>query len=175
MNKNTKKQAEIFYLVHGSLYRNDIHTDDDSDDDVFDIKREFRGANVLEIREKAFNYFQSLLEVMLESKGLVYKSDEQAQEDLKDFYFTGIQDVSPKMLTRSKFAHLQDMGITVERDADKYLEILFCQTSEVPYVTKSGMECYEGFKTIRYFGYKHEDKKQEIVKNLKEEQKYLNK
>ncbi len=149
------KQAEIFYIVRGLLYRDNIHNPEKEDwDKCIDIHKEFRSESIEEARQQAHSYFNSVLEVLCESKNVIYENDEQAQEDLKDFYYSGIK---------------KDFE---DRDFGMNLGLLFCRTNDKPYICKNGMVFYND-KLIRVFGYQPQNFRKQIDKNVKEEMKYL--
>ncbi len=164
------KQTKIFYIVKGTLYRNNIHNFNEDEENNITINKEFRGNNVLEIRKQAFSYFRSILEVLYESKGLVFENEDKAQKDLKDFYFSGIMDETPKLSDK----HPNLTGIFTDRDTNKYLTISFCKADDKPYICKNGMKIYDD-KTIHFFGYERELMDKIIIENLKSEQKFLTK
>ena len=73
----------MFYIVKGIAYRTKGNTDN-----PVEIYKEFRDENPLIAREKSFQYFQSLLDVLLEGIGKEYTTYEQAEEDLEDYLTT---------------------------------------------------------------------------------------
>ncbi len=54
--------------------------------DFIDVFQEFFDDEPIKAREKAFIYYQNYIDVLLESKGLSYKSDRQAREATESFY-----------------------------------------------------------------------------------------
>lgn len=161
-NPNTKKEADIFYIVEGTFYKNNVYALHSEDEQTFSVKREFRGADIFKIRQQAFDFFQSVIDVMLESKGLTYQDDNQAHRDLKEFFNSGIKDENKKF-----------KGLFTDRDLDKCMAISFCKTNENVYITKTGLEIHENPKAIRFFGYQQEQLQKMVARNLIEEGFYL--
>ncbi len=161
-NNTLKEEADIFYIVAGNLYKDNYHTENENDDKLFTVEKEFRGNNIATIRKAAVSYYESLIEVMLESKGLSYENDAQAQNDLKEFFFSGKKDKHKKIPV-----------IEYDRDFGMCLMLLFCKTTDKPYITATGEKIYEKAKIIRYLGFQAEQQNQKIERNRKAEQQLL--
>ena len=144
-------QTKIFYKVDGFLYRNLKF----KEEDLITIHSEFREDCNRKSREKAFAYYNSLLEVLLESIGLKYQNKEQVERDLKCFYNSNKKEQHPKL-----------PNVVFDNDIDKLVTISFCSTNVKPYITKTGLKIYEGEKIIDAFGYQSESLEKKINRNL---------
>lgn len=154
--KNEK--PKIFYKIEGALYRNLKF----EENDLIKINKEFREKTAKESREKAFSYYSSLLEVLLESIGLKYQNNKQAERDLSRFYFSNKSESHPKL-----------SYVIFDNDIDKLITISFCSTKVSPYITKNGLKIYDDEKVIQAFGYESFKLSKKINNNLKIEHQFL--
>lgn len=76
--------AKIYYKVEGTLYRTKVE-----ETNLVRIDETFEDVNPIIAREKAFSYYQSYIDVLLQSKGEEYVSHEKAVAELKDFFVSG--------------------------------------------------------------------------------------
>jgi len=147
----------IVYIVNGCLYRNSSF----KEDELINIYKEFRNKNVLQARKEAFNYFKSVIEVLLESKGMEYQDDTQAEKCLQEFYSSNIKEPHPKL------SH-----ILYDNDEDKLLTISFT-TDVSPYITKTEIKIYSEEYVIKAIGYGSEIIYSKIKENLEIEKQLL--
>jgi hypothetical protein len=75
---------EIYYEVKGTLYRSK-----GQETNRIEIDATFEDENPIVAREKAFNHYQSYLDVLLQSKGKEYVSHNKAAAELQDFVKSG--------------------------------------------------------------------------------------
>ena len=149
----------IVYIVSGCLYRNSSF----KEDELINIYKEFRNKNVLQARKEAFNYFKSVIEVLLESKGLEYQDDTQAEKCLQEFYSSNMKERHPKL-----------SYVLYDNDEDKLLTISF--TTDVnPYITKTGLKIYKEEYIIKTIGYQSELMTKRIKDNLIIEKQVIDK
>ncbi len=78
-------KAAFHYLVKAKLIRY-INADDIN---FIEIEEKFENENPILAREAAFNFYQNYIDVLLESKGLKYQSDNQARKELQSFIDSG--------------------------------------------------------------------------------------
>lgn len=155
-----KKQNQIFYIVEGSLYRNLEKTDKET----IEIRRVFKSANSYTDRLNAFRYYQNFVDVLLQSNYKMYKDHYQAQEDLANFYNSGVMEEHPML-----------KGIFIDNDFGKMLSISFCTVEETPYITKKGDVLYDHKRIIHGLGYKSDELIDIFQRNLAIESYLFNK
>ena len=63
--------------------------------DFLEVEEKFENENPILAREAAFSFYQSYLDVLLESKDKKYTSDKQAREDLRSFIEMGTKVKTP--------------------------------------------------------------------------------
>jgi len=76
-------KVSIHYAVKAKLIRS---TKDNGEFDFLIINEEFHDESPILAREAAFKYYQNYIDVLLESKGLKYESDNQARKALESFH-----------------------------------------------------------------------------------------
>lgn len=131
------KKPKIFYKIDGILYRN-LNFDES---DVIKINKEFREETIQKSREKAFDYYHSLLDVLLESFGLNFQNQVQAEKDLKHFYQSNKREQHPKL-----------SFVSFNNDDDKLVTISFCPSNEIEFTTEKGIHFYKDEIIIHVFG-----------------------
>lgn len=146
-----KHQPEIFYKIDGFLYRNLNF----NEEDIITIYKEFREDTVQKSREKAFEYYHSLLDVLLESVGIKYQNQKQAEKDLRGFYFSDKKEQHPKL-----------SFVTFNKDDDKLITISICPSNEIEFTTEKGFHFYKDEKIINAFGYESELLENRVKENL---------
>ncbi|APG65129.1 hypothetical protein LPB136_07095 [Tenacibaculum todarodis] len=146
----------MIYLVSGFLYRNPEH----KESELISVNEEFKDKNPKVARKKAFDYFKSLVEVLLESKGITYQNDKQAEYDLKVFF------ESNRIENHPILPH-----VSYNLDNDKLITISFSTKVKPDYVTKTGIKFYNDEKIIQAFGYQSELLEERIINNLQIEKK----
>ena len=151
-------QPEIFYKVEGVLYRNSKF----KENELILINKEFRRNKAQESRDKAFQYYFSLLDVLLESIDLKYCNKEQAEIELGTFYNSNKKEIHPKL------SH-----VVFDNDLDKLITVSFCSTNLEPYITKKGIKIYDDENIIEAFGYDSHLLFEKISNNLKKECPFL--
>lgn len=145
------------YIVSGFLYRNATF----KDEELISINKEFKNENIIVARKEAFSYFRSVIEVLLESKGIEFTSFKNEKKELTDFYNSGV-------ITRhSKLSH-----VSYDNDVDKLITISFT-TDDNPYITKTGIKIYDNEYVIKATGYQSEFLNSSIKKNLEIEGQIL--
>jgi hypothetical protein len=75
---------EIYYRVTGTLYRSK-----GDETNPIEIDKTFEDENPIVAREKAFSYYQSYIDVLLQSNGKEYVSHEKTVLELLDFFKSG--------------------------------------------------------------------------------------
>lgn len=79
--------AAIYYLVKAKFIRN---KKENNEFDFVEFEEKFEDENPIIARNKAFDYYQNYIDVLLESKGSMYHTHEQAEKELKSFIKTNI-------------------------------------------------------------------------------------
>ena len=89
-------KPKIYYTVESLFYRKDIGNkldfllnNGDLKDAIHHLKREFKDESPIIARENAFNYFQSMVDVLYDGLGKKYTTDEQARIDLQKYFNSG--------------------------------------------------------------------------------------
>lgn len=150
----------VVYIVSGFLYRNA----EAKEDELINIYKEFRNKNIFQARNDAFSYFKSVIEVLLESKGVKYENEFQAEGCLQEFYTSNIVEEHPKL-----------SFVSYNNDDDKLLSVSFTY-SDTPFVTtKSGLKIYKEEHIIKTIGYQSELMAKRIKDNLIIEKQIINK
>lgn len=149
----------LVYIVSGCLYRNSNF----KEEELINIYKQFRNKNVLQARNDAFSYFKSVLEVLLESKGVKYENEFQAEECLQEFYTSNIVEKHPKL-----------SFVSYNNDDDKLLSVSFTN-DDAPFITKSGLKIYKEEYIIKTIGYQSELVTKRIKDNLIIEKQMINK
>ncbi len=144
-------KPEIFYKLDGFLYRNS----DFNEDDLIIINEEFRESDINKSREKTFQFYYSLLDVLLQGIGLKFINEKQAEKDLSSFYKSGVVE------QHSKLSY-----VMLNNDIDKIITISFCSIKTIPYVTKTGLKIYDDEKIIHAFGYQSKLLESNVKQNL---------
>ena len=75
---------EIYYKVEGTLYRTK-----GKETNLVKVDETFEDVSPIVAREKAFSYYQSYIDVLLDSVGKKYVSHEKTVEELADFFASG--------------------------------------------------------------------------------------
>ena len=148
----------MVYIINGFLYRNSEF----KEEDLITINKEFRNKDNRKAREEAFSYFNSIIEVLLESKGIAYKNDIQAEKHLEVFYFSDISEQHPKL-----------QFVTYNNDIDKLLTVSFTMDDN-PSVTKTGIKIYDNEYIIKAIGNESGLLENKIKQNLKIENQIIN-
>jgi hypothetical protein len=68
--------------------------------DFIEIQKDFTNREPIKAREEALSHYQSIIDVLLESKGLKYESDRQAREKLDSF-------IDPKTTRKFKIGDIE--------------------------------------------------------------------
>lgn len=80
------------YLVHGLFWKEQMHNSnylETRKDKLCSINKTFVDANLSKARQEAFVYYQSLIDVLYETLGDSYTTDQQARIDLQAFLHAG--------------------------------------------------------------------------------------
>jgi len=85
--------AKFYYCVIAKLIKKKNSA---GEYESIDINREFQNEELINSRHEALKYYQSLIEVLLQSRGLEYETDRQAREALDSF-------IDPKTNTKFVF------------------------------------------------------------------------
>lgn len=111
-------KAAIHYVVKAKLIRY-INADDIN---FIDVEEKFENENPILARDSAFNFYQSYIDVLLQSKGIKYESDKQARKEIQSFIDTGTStkiNIGDKVI---EFADSIGNGIGVFLVIDKPIE-----------------------------------------------------
>ncbi len=145
---------KIKYVITGSLYRNNQFLEFE---DVF-FDKIFEGKTNQMAREKAINYYESILEVLLNSKGLFYVGDLHAQQHLKEFYDSEMFAIGLKAMKKAR-----------KNDMSKFISLGFFESEDFD---SDDLNRFNA-KEIRVFGKNVSCFKNEIAKNLAIEKCYF--
>ncbi|MCT4589128.1 MAG: hypothetical protein N4A71_15000 [Carboxylicivirga sp.] len=148
MNPNTP-----FYIVRGEFFRQN-----GNDIDTVEIYQEFRQAELIKARIKAFGLYNSYIDVLLESKGLRYENHSNTELALKDFFSS----------TRTMNSESTDIDV----DMGKEIGIYFVDDCEVEYKSTEGKVFYKGEHLIHYIDNMYDDRKHIVFQNLMYESDY---
>ena len=78
-------KASFHYVVKAKL----IRLIKENEIDFFEVEEKFENENPIIAREKAFNHYQNLIDVLLQGKNKKYFSDKQARAELTSFIDPG--------------------------------------------------------------------------------------
>jgi hypothetical protein len=137
---------EIYYKVEGNLYRSK-----GEDTNHIKIDKTFEDVNPIVAREKAFSYFQSFLEVLLQSKGKEYVCHEKGVSELVDFLKSGQK--------HKLFPDLVDMD-------DKSLSVYMVKKTPEKFKNNFGKTGYQSKWQIHYMDSQFEDWSPYLLKSL---------
>lgn len=91
-----KTTPHIHYIVESLFYRKDIGNkldfllnNGDLRDAIHHTKKEFKAESPIIAREKAFNHYQSIVDVLYDGIGKKYSNDAQARIDLQKYFNSG--------------------------------------------------------------------------------------
>ena len=153
------KKNKLLYRVRGTFYRDHQQTDEN----IITFYKEFKNDDNTVSRRKAFSYFNSCIEVLLEGIGLEFENLIQTEKDLKQYYLSGKVEIHP-------IVGLELM----ENDTDKFIAISFSELEKPSYVTKTGIKFFDDEKIIHAFGYNTKELEKRIIKNLEIEKSITN-
>ena len=139
-------KSDIFYKITGTLYRSK-----GQEANPIEIDETFEDENPIIAREKAFNHYQSYLDVLLQSKGKEYVSHKETVTELQDFVKSG-----------QKHKFLPDI---VDMDGNS-LSIYLVKRNPVAYENDFGETDYQDKWRVHYIDNKHEDWSAYILKSL---------
>jgi len=80
------------YLVHGLFWKepmNNANYHKAKKDNLCNINKIFEDADLSKARQAAFAYYQSLIDVLFETLGDCYSTDQQARIDLQPYFHAG--------------------------------------------------------------------------------------
>lgn len=140
------------YLLQGTVFRNQ-----DNFTDLIEINEVFQHEELISARERAFSKYQSYIDVFLESIGQVYKSHEQTQTSLNDFYD------SKRMQFPLKNPELGKVDV----DFDKGLFIYLVADSSDIFTTLEGRQIYSAKRLIHFIDGKTEGVNELVLRELK--------
>jgi hypothetical protein len=142
------------YQLKGILFRSQ-----NDQTDLIQIDVLFQYNKPIESRKMAFSKFQSYIEVLLESKGLIYQSHTKTEKALRDFtdsYNRAFQLSNP------------ELG-EVDVDAHKGLYIYLIIDPTKKYTTREGETEYQEKLLIHYIDNQFTDLKMDIFISLQKE------
>ncbi|WP_430816411.1 hypothetical protein [Carboxylicivirga sp. RSCT41] len=142
-----------FYIVRGEFFRQN-----GNDIDTVEIYQEFRHAELIKARIKAFDLYNSYIDVLLESKGLRYENHPNTEQALKDFFSS----------TRTINSESTDIDV----DMGKEIGIYFVDDNEIEYKSTEGKVFYKGEHLIHYIDNLYDDRKHIVFQNLMYESDY---
>ena len=123
------------YLLQGTLFRNQ-----DNLSDLVEINEEFQDRSLIESRKRAFSKFQSYVDVLLESQGLIYDSHEQAEKNLNVFY---------THVNRKSSMNTPD-SIQIDKDFDRGLFLYLVTDPTDIFTTLEGEKIYNKKHLIHF-------------------------
>lgn len=124
----------MFYLVQGTMFRNKS-----DENNLIEVNEIFRDENPIIAREKAFNFYQNYIDVLLESKGKVYESHEKTAEELQDFF-------NSYKKAHTKFG--DELNNEIDVDYDKRLNVYMVMSDSKIITTYGGEQVYEDIHLI---------------------------
>lgn len=110
--------ASIHYIVKSKL----IRFIKEGEINFIEINEKFENDNPIEAREKAFDFYQNNIDVLLQGKDKKYLSHEQAEEDLNPFVDSGIMVKWNELAEGFEFPNSYGNGIGVYMVVDKPIE-----------------------------------------------------
>jgi hypothetical protein len=147
-------KPEFFYLVSGRMFRtvkNDVNP--------IEVYKVFKDENPIIARNQAFNYYQSYIDVLLESLGKEFINHFETEKDLKPF------------LSSYKRQNVKIAGQTIEDleldvDCDKGLGISLIMSDSKPFLNAAGHTLYEESQLIHYIDNQFTDFKPYVLDAL---------
>lgn len=149
------KMKKPFYLVSGTLYRNNS-----DNPDLIEVNKVFKHDNPIEARENAFNFYQNYIDVFLENLGKKSNSHEENLFWLRDFV---------KNQNDSFFKVGNEILFEVEEDFDKGLFVYLVLDEDGKFETLEGLTIYENKIQIHRLDYSPNELYDDLYSNLKTE------
>lgn len=147
-------KPEFFYLVSGRMFR--TIKNETNPIEVYEI---FKDENPIIARENAFNYFQSYIDVLLESLGKEYVNHFETEKDLKPFLSS-----YKRQYVKIGEHVIDDMELDV--DCDKGLGISIILSDSKTFLNAVGHTLYEDSQLIHYIDNQFTDLKPYILDAL---------
>lgn len=122
------------YLLKGTFFRSP-----NDQKNLVEINEIFEDVDIRSARKNAMRKFQSYIDVLLESLGLQYESDDQAQKDLQKF-----------VKSHKKKKDFIIPEFEVDEDFDKGLYLYFIPEGSKTFTSLEGEKIYENKYLIRY-------------------------
>ena len=145
-------KAKFFYLVSGSMFR---YKNDETR--LINVDEVFIDENPIVARENAFSYFQSYIDVFLESRGEVFTTHEMAVDMLQDF-------VNSYTLEYHKTGDVLFKEINV--DFDKGLSICLVLSDAKTITHVDGTKIYLDTHPVHYIDNEFIDQKINVFNSL---------
>jgi hypothetical protein len=146
---NAQMDTNIYYKVEGTFYRTK-----GEETNPIEIDETFEDKNPIVAREKAFGYYQSLIDVLLQSKEKEYVCHEKAVSELADFFKSGQE--------HKLFPDLVDMD-------DKSLSIYMVKKTPDKFKNAFGETAYQSKWQIHCIDSQFEDGNAYVLKSLIDE------
>jgi hypothetical protein len=121
--------CKFYYLIKGTLYRSKDNTDN-----LIEILEVFKNDLPILARERAFEVYQNYIDVLLESKNLMYENHREAVLATKDF-------ISNELETTPLF--IGSIFESIEDDFDKGISIYLVMSDSKTFTTLEGELIYE--------------------------------
>jgi len=147
-------KPEFFYLVSGRMFRK-------VKDETYpiEVNKVFKDKNPIIAREQAFSYYQSYIDVLLESKGKYYINHSKAEEELKPF----LSSFNRQYVDLSG-QKIEDMVLDV--DCDKGLAISLIMSDSKSFLNIAGHTLFEDSHLIHYIDNQFTDLKPYVLDEL---------
>ncbi|MFZ4799274.1 MAG: hypothetical protein ACOYMA_17375 [Bacteroidia bacterium] len=147
-------KPEFFYLVNGRMFRK--VKDETNPIEVYKV---FKDKNPIIAREQAFSYYQSYIDVLLESKGKSYISHSKAEEELRPFLSS-----FKRQYVELSGQTIEDMALDV--DCDKGLAISLIMSDSKSFLNIAGHALFEDSHLLHYIDNQFTDLKPYVLDEL---------
>lgn len=154
MEKFSANMNTPFYLLQGTIFRTQENLND-----LIEIDEVFYAENLINARQKAFQRFQSYLDVFLDSIGHPYQSYEDAIETLADFVNSYKLEYAAKNI---------DLG-RLDTDFDKGLFLYLVTDPSDTFTTKEGTLIYNQKYLLHFFNNNFNNYWRPVFNDLKDE------
>ena len=107
---------------HYTVQANLINYTDEGEIDFIEIEEKFEDKEPINARSRAFSFYKSLVDVLLQAKDLEYTSDQQARMDLQSFVDSGTSTTAEVFGKKIEFSDSLGAGIGVFMVIDKPID-----------------------------------------------------
>ena len=145
----------FFYLVRGTLYRNNS-----DNPDLIEVDKAFKDDNPILARERAFEFYQNYIDVFLENLGKPYTNHEETLFCLRSF-------IKNQKESYQKIGN--EMMWQIDEDFDKGLFVYLVFDEDEKFETLEGETIYNNKIQIHRLDYSPDELYDDLYSNLKTE------